>query len=230
MKLSSGALAVFSPVALTDGTKAKIAEMGGQVGYIVALDIEHHIFISEWAKAYPDAKIIGPEGLPEKRAKQKDEKIGQEKFSVVFTKENKRQTKISDEFDADFDYEYADGHGNRELVFFYRPDKTMIEADLLFNLPANEQYSRAPKDEKETTGFASKIFNNVQSPEGDAKWMQRFTWYLAVKDRTSFNESVQTMSQWDFKTIIPCHGDVIEGNGKEIFLKVFEWHLKGSKN
>jgi hypothetical protein len=39
VRLQSGALAVFSPTALTDEVKQKVAEMG-EVKYITALDIE----------------------------------------------------------------------------------------------------------------------------------------------------------------------------------------------
>ena len=39
MRLESGALAVFSPVALTEDVKRKVAEMG-EVKYIAALDNE----------------------------------------------------------------------------------------------------------------------------------------------------------------------------------------------
>ena len=39
MRLQSGALAVFSPVALTDAVKAKVSELG-EVKYIAALDAE----------------------------------------------------------------------------------------------------------------------------------------------------------------------------------------------
>jgi len=39
VRLQSGALAVFSPVALTDDVKAKLATMG-EVKYITASDIE----------------------------------------------------------------------------------------------------------------------------------------------------------------------------------------------
>lgn len=227
VKLTSGNLAVFSPVALTEDTKRKVAEMGNRVEYIVALDIEHHIFISEWKKEYPTAKIIGPEGLPEKRAKQHDLKIGKDKFDVIFTKTHKRETKISQEFDADFDYEYVDGHGNRELVFCWKPEGVLIEADLLFNLPATEQYSRVPEADRKTVGFAARALEGLQNPEGDNKWMKRFNWYVLAKDRASFNDSLGVIEQWDFSTLIPCHGDVLEGNGKEVFRKVFEWHLDG---
>ncbi|POR39286.1 Uncharacterized protein TPAR_00516 [Tolypocladium paradoxum] len=230
VKLTSGTLAAFSPVALTEATKAKVAEMGGKVGYIVALDIEHHIFISEWAKEYPGAKIIGPEGLQEKRDKQQkdDTKIGNDKVDVVFTKANKREVRIGDEFDADFDYEYVDGHANLELVFLYRPERVLIEADLMFNLPAVEQYSRVPEADRKG-GIADRLFQHVQSTAGDATWMKRFNWYLGSKDRASVNESLKAIAAWDFVTLIPCHGDVLEGNGKEVFNKVFKWHLEAKK-
>jgi hypothetical protein len=39
VRLQSGALAVFSPVALTDDVKSKVAELG-EVKYIAALDAE----------------------------------------------------------------------------------------------------------------------------------------------------------------------------------------------
>ncbi len=142
MRLTSGALAVFSPVALTPEVKAKIAELGGTIRYIVAPDIEHHIFVSDWKREFPDAYIIGPEGLPEKRAKSKDDKVGSEDFFKVFEAKTKAAMAITPEFDADFAYEYVDAHMNRELVFFYKPDRALIEADLLFNLPPTEQYSR----------------------------------------------------------------------------------------
>ncbi|RFU78107.1 nuclear qri2 nse4 [Trichoderma arundinaceum] len=181
VKLTSGTLAVFSPVALTEQTKTRITELGSNVGYIVALDYEHHIFISEWAKEYPNAKIIGPEGLPEKRAKQKDPKINNDKFAVVFKKDSKRDVRISEEFDADFDYEYIDGHANKEIVFNYKPEQVLIEADLMFNLPAIEQYSKVPEHQR-PRGFLDKLFRGVQNTAGDATWAKRFNWYLA-KDR-----------------------------------------------
>ncbi|KAH7316524.1 hypothetical protein B0I35DRAFT_479356 [Stachybotrys elegans] len=227
VKLTSGALAVFSPVALTEEAKAKVQEMGGKVEYIVALDYEHHIFITEWATVFPDAKIIGPEGLREKRLGQKDEKIGKEEFAVVFTKDNKRDVKIDPAFDADFDYEYADGHANKEIVFLYKPDRMLIQADLLFNLPATEQYSRMPPSEQQPKGFLSSLFVNLQSPGGDPTWMRRFNWYLAAKDRASLTESVKRIYGWDFVGLIPCHGDVIETDAKAVFHKVFAWHLEG---
>lgn len=50
MRLATGNLAVFSPVALTDTVKQEIASLGGKMGYIVALDQEHHIFLESYHK------------------------------------------------------------------------------------------------------------------------------------------------------------------------------------
>ncbi|KAL2128069.1 hypothetical protein VTI74DRAFT_9761 [Chaetomium olivicolor] len=228
VRLTSGALAVFSPVALTEVTKAKIASLGGDVRYLVATDIEHHIFLSEWAAAYPNAKLVGPEGLPEKRAKANDPKIGKEPFAVVVTKENARSAKIGDDFDADFDMEYVHAHPNRELVFLYKPERVLIEADLMFNLPAVEQYSRVPEEEKSRPGILARFFEGLQTTQGEAMGMKRFLWHaVSRRDRQGFDESVRRIAGWDFDVIVPCHGETIVEGGKGVFEKVFAWHLEG---
>lgn len=223
VRLQSGALAVFSPIALTDDVKAKVSELG-EVKYIAALDQEHHIFLGPWHKQYPNAQVMGPDTLPEKRAKQKDENVP---FAFLFSKSKPVET-ISPEFDAEFDWEYVEAHINKELVFHHKPTRTLIQADLMFNLPAHEQYSKS--DENPTTGIFTKIFTALQNTQGNALWQQRTVWYgTSSSDRNGFAQSIARINKWDFERIISCHGDVIEGNGKGIFEKVFRWHLDLAK-
>lgn len=228
VRLTSGALAIFSPVALTPEVQATLASLGNNLQYIIATDIEHHIFISDWARAFPSARIIGPEGLPEKRSKSTDPMIGKEEFFTVFKAgKDKRQTKVAEDFDRDFEYEFVDAHPNKELVFLYKPDRVLIEADLMFNLPPTEQYSRVPEAEKKE-GVLDRMFSALQSTAGEAKGQRRFIWHAMSRgDRKGFGESIKRIDGWDFTTVIPCHGDTIEGNGKEVFERVFAWHLKG---
>jgi hypothetical protein len=230
VRLSSGALAVFSPVALTPEVKAKLVALGNNLRYIIAPDIEHHIFVSEWKAAFPTAVLIAVDGLPEKRSAQNDPKIGKETFDVVFKPDTKRTTSISAEFDEDFEYEYVNAHANKELVFFYKPDRVLIQADLLFNLPATEQYSRVPEKDRPNPGFLARQFIGLQTTQGDVKGLKRVIWYAFSRgDRPSFNESIKRINAWDFKIIVPCHGDVIEEGAKEAFEKVFDWHINGRK-
>ncbi|KAI9879624.1 MAG: hypothetical protein M1830_007984 [Pleopsidium flavum] len=226
VRLQSGSLAVFSAIALTPEVRETVSSLGGQVRYLIAPDFEHHIFLTQWASAYPSAKLLGPEGLPEKREKSKE--TAGTHFQHVITKSNKNDFKVGPEFDADFDCEYVHSHANKEIVFNYRPDRTLIEADLLFNLPAHEQYSRSGTTA--TAGILTRMFVGLMSAAGPAIWQKRFNWYVAsAMDRSGFNKSIHKIDKFDFDRIIPCHGDVIESGGKGIFRKVFDWHLNAKK-
>ncbi|KAK4499643.1 hypothetical protein PRZ48_010161 [Zasmidium cellare] len=220
VRLATGSVAVFSPVALTD-TVRKETDTLGEVKYLVASDQEHHIFLESWHKAYPTAKILAPETLPSHRDKQNYFKLPQANY-ILFPDKGPAPS-VTPEFDAEFDVEYLPQHPNKELVVNHRPSKTLIEADLLFNLPATEQFSKT--DVSPTSGILTKIFNALQNTRGNAIWQRRFLWY-GVSDRAAFNERVRRIAGWDFERIVPCHGDVIESGGKGIFEKVMEWHLK----
>ncbi|KAI0172654.1 hypothetical protein GGR52DRAFT_572476 [Hypoxylon sp. FL1284] len=233
MRLTSGALAVYSPVALTPETQAKVTEMGGDVRYIIAGDMEHHIFLSEWAKAYPEAKLVGPKGLQEKRAAVKDDaRIGSEAFAFEWDGSNARDAGgPGAEFAADFEVEYVGAHPNKEVVLLFKRDGgVLVQADLLFNLPAAEQYSRVPDAQKSSHGFLNRVFEGANSTAGDAKGVKRFLWYVISRgDRAAFNDSVRRVAAWDFDALVPCHGETVVGGAKALFSKVFEWHLQGHK-
>ena len=146
-------------------------------------------------------------------------------FSVVFAASNKEQTTIDPEFDADFQYEYIPSHVNKEIVFNFKPDRTLIQADLIMNLPATEQFSKS--NDSAETGLPTKMMNSIFTTRGNALGHARFVWYAAsVADRAGFGASVAKIDQWDFDRIIPCHGDVIESGGKQIFRNVMQMFLK----
>lgn len=135
---------------------------------------------------------------------------------------------MDEEFDREFEYEFVDAHPNKELVFFHKASKTLIEADLLFNLPATEQYSRSGIDA--TTGWATKLFNGIQNTRGDAVWQKRMLWYVFSKgDREGFNRSMRRINGWGFENLVPAHGDCVVGDGKGVFEKVMAWHLEGMR-
>jgi hypothetical protein len=108
VKLQTGNVAVFSPVSLTSDVKSKVQTMG-PIKYIIAPDLEHHLMVETWAKEYPEAELIAPEGLPEKHPGLK--------FAHVFTSKAKSDMHISTEFDREFESEYFPMHPNKELVF-----------------------------------------------------------------------------------------------------------------
>ena len=66
IKLSSGDLILYNPTELDAETRAKLSSLG-TVRYIVAPNLVHHMFVAPYAKEFPNAKIIGPEGLQDKK-------------------------------------------------------------------------------------------------------------------------------------------------------------------
>ena len=198
----------------------------GPVKYIIASDIEHHIFLGPWSQEYPDASVIGPEGLPEKR--EADPATRGTKFSHVFTAGNKRDMKISPEFDAEFSYEYFNSHQNRELVFLHKPSGTLIQADLMFNLPATEQYSKTKPFEDPTAGFMNRLFNGLMNTKGNMLWQRRLVWYASGgKDRKGMADSAKVIKGWNYDRVVPCHGDVIETGGKAKVDLLLSWFTEG---
>ena len=147
-------------------------------------------------------------------------------FSFVFSQKNPI-TSIDPEFDSEFEYEFVYAHANKELVFNHKPTKTLIEADLLFNYPSTEQFSKTGVSA--TSGVLTKLFGSLTNTYGNGQ--KRFIWYaVSSGDRAGFSAAVSNINKWDFDRIIPCHGDVVETGGKGIFQKVMEWHLNSKKS
>ena len=196
------------------------------VKYLTALDGEHHIFLESWHKEYPQAKILAPETLPAYRDKQGYFKLPDENWKLFKKSDKPSNLSVDPTFDAEFDMEYVDAHMNKELVFNHKPSRTLIEADLFFNLPATEQFSRT--DLSATSGLLTRFFIALNGTHGDATWQKRFIWYgPSASDRKGFGESMRKIAGWDFDAVVPCHGDVVESGGKGVFEKVMGWFLEG---
>jgi hypothetical protein len=171
VRLATGNLAIFSPIPLSPDVSTTITNLGGNLRYIVAPDIEHHMQLGPYKTAYPSATVIGPEGLREKRAKQGDQDVV---IDYEFTKANRHSLKLPEELAREFEVEYWDGHANQEITFLHKPTRTFIEADLLFNLPAREQYSKTGEDP--TKGIFTKLMLYFTNTKPGHKGQQRFIW------------------------------------------------------
>lgn len=194
------------------------------MSYLIAPDLEHHISLHSWHTAFPTAQIIAPEGLAEKRAGSSTYAKQPIPIASTIKASEKDKIQIDQDFDREFDVELVDAHPNKELVFLHRPSKTLIQADLFFNLPAKEQYSKVSEGPEK--GIFSKFANYLLSTTGEALPQRRFLWYvLTAKDRAGFNRSVKRIASWDFENVIGCHGDAVLGQGKEVFERVMRWHL-----
>ncbi|KZO89969.1 hypothetical protein CALVIDRAFT_551709 [Calocera viscosa TUFC12733] len=205
IKLGSGDVWVLASTQLDDPTKAKLHELG-PVKYIIAADAVHNLFISQFKLEFPEAKCIGVEPLLEKR---KDIT-----WDGAYGKDAP-DTKYG--YEPEIQAHHFPSHVNQDVAFLHAPSKTLIEADLLFNLPAKEQYSKTKSPNSlaiQWSGFGP-----------DSALHKRFG-LLIGKNKDVMRSDVQAVATWDFDRIIPCHGDVIEKDGKKAWTTAYEMLLK----
>ncbi|KNZ50293.1 hypothetical protein VP01_44g1 [Puccinia sorghi] len=239
IKLSNSSVWLLASTPLTDETRQKIDQLG-PVKYIAVADMEHTGFTTQYAEAYPEAKVYGPEGAAKKLGINVHEWTADKDLNPMEYDDRV----LKDEIKA----EYFDGFINKDIAFLHVPSKTLIQADLLFNLPANEQviqdswYHFKPlysKSKESATNFTS-WFGTLKP---DSVFHQRFVYNLAAVNKTpirSMAHSVYKVDQWDFDRIIPwlffpgvvfsfslvsSHGDVIETGGKEAWRKAYKLYF-----
>ncbi|KIY71384.1 hypothetical protein CYLTODRAFT_369527, partial [Cylindrobasidium torrendii FP15055 ss-10] len=205
IKLKKGGVWVLASTPLDVETRAKIDELG-PVKYIVSPDSEHHLFLTEFKKAYPDAKLFAPAAALENHPNKELEADG------VWGKDP-AGTQYG--FEDDIQHCYFSGFINKDVAFLHTPSKTLIEADLLFNLPPTEQYSKS-KDSGKVP-----LIGGL----GPESWLHSVVSSLTGRDKEAMKRDATTVSNWDFDRIIPCHGDVVETGGKEAWRAAFRSFL-----
>ena len=57
--------------------------------------------------------------------------------------------------------------------------------------------------------------------------MKRLIYYIATVDYSLVRRDAKKVAQWHIERIIPCHGDVFEGNGNEAWDSTYAWFLHG---
>jgi len=204
IKLENGDVWVVPSTPLSTETKATLAELG-PVRYLVSPDVEHHFFLEEFKKEYPEAKVIGVEGLIAKKA-------GTLTLDGAYGKDP-IETKYG--FEPEITAHYFAGFKNKDIAFLHAPSKTLITADLIFNLPGTEQYAKVNKNIKVP------IFGTI-TPYGK---VHKFLLGNLAVDATLMAKDAKIVSEWDFERIIMCHGDVIETDGKKAWVEAYSKYL-----
>ncbi|KAJ6572026.1 hypothetical protein B0H19DRAFT_1132239 [Mycena capillaripes] len=207
IKLSNGGVWVIASTPLSPETKAKLDELG-PVQYIIGVNSVHNLYLGEFKKAYPDAKLIAPAAA---LARVSDKTLS---FDGVWGRDPP-ETKYG--FEDDIQACYFPGHKNKDVAFFHPASSTLIEADLIVNLPGTEQYSKS-----EAAGRFP-FYGPLGKPYG---WIQSKFAAAQVEDPIAMKRDAKTVADWDFSRIIPCHGDVIETDGKLVWREAYKSYLE----
>jgi Domain of unknown function (DUF4336) len=119
IRLNDGRILLHSPVPLERDLRSAVENLG-QVAALIAPNLFHHQFLSEWRSAFPEAKAFCTRGLAAKRS--------DIKFDCVL------EDVSPPEWRGQVDQLLVKGipeYG--EVVFFHRPSRTLVVSDIVFN-------------------------------------------------------------------------------------------------
>ncbi|KAF2132491.1 hypothetical protein P153DRAFT_413990 [Dothidotthia symphoricarpi CBS 119687] len=211
IRLHDNRMLLINPIQLSNSVREKLIQLGGV--HLVAADLGHHMYIGEYLKVWPDATTIGVPGLEGKR---KDVK-----WDFIYSEKNRSPEKVLG-FAEDMETVLFEGFITYCVAWYHKPTKTLVQADLMMNLPCTEQYKPSSSEQD----IFSREFAKRAHPR--SVWFKRLIYYIASVDYQLMRRDAKRVAEWDVESIIPCHGDVLEADGNRAWAQTYEWFLQGS--
>jgi hypothetical protein len=203
IRFTNGELAVISPIEIDDKTTEQLNHLGN-VKYIIAPNLFHHLFLSKFKAYYPQAKVYAvsglkikiPEILIDQALDDNDEIILGELEYLLF---EGLQTFLP-----------SGASDLNEYVFFHAESQTLILTDTAFYFDESSPM---------TTQLLFKMMG------GYKKLRPSLLEQLGTQDQEKVKQSVQKVLRWDFKRVIVAHGNIVEHDAKKQFKEGYEWFL-----
>ncbi|KAL6702929.1 hypothetical protein ACN47E_000771 [Coniothyrium glycines] len=208
VRLHDNRILLLNPIPLDPSVHDKLNSLGGV--HLIAADLGHHMYVQEYLHTWPSAKALGVPGLDNKRQ--------DIKWSFIY---NDWRAPPEQHFDFAHDIETVlfQGFITYAVAWFHKPSQTLIQSDLMMNLPCTEQYTPSSAHQ----GPGSRAFANRAHPR--SVWAKRLVYHIATVDFTLMRRDAKRVAEWEIQRIIPCHGDVIERGGNEAWATLYEWYL-----
>jgi hypothetical protein len=116
---------VHSPIALTPPLRRRLEELG-RVRHVLAPNLDHYLFVRDFAHAYPDARLYAAPGVAAKLP------------AVAFDVGLEYPATVADWDDTVGQVYFRSSDTLQELILFHRATRTLITADLSFNIQSSD--------------------------------------------------------------------------------------------
>ncbi len=164
----------------------------GQPGWLLEVMLRHDTFSKQGRQAFPGIPFLAPQGF--------SEVVGFPTEPLIPAPANWGDELLLLALEGI--------PSMQEHVVFHRASRTLIVADLLFNFgPEASAWTR----------FLVRCAVGRQHHPGMSRPFR-----MAIKDQAAFQQSVKTLTSWDFDRIIVGHGEVIETDGHHKLVKALK--------
>lgn len=197
IELGEGALFVHSPVQISEASLLKALD--GEVKYIVSPNKLHSLFLEDWKKMFPKAKLYAPPGLTSK--------LPEVSFYKKLTDEPEPQwQKILKQKVVRGSWFMS------EVVFFHEPSATLILGDLIEN------------HNPMRLGWLYRAIGSamdILAPKGTTARIFRWTFFR----RKEVRQDLQEILSWNAKRVVVNHGPIVETGAQKFLRNAFQWAL-----
>jgi Domain of unknown function (DUF4336) len=195
-RLADGAVWIWSPVALSEELAREVQALG-PVRHIVSPNALHHLFLGEWARRWPEARLYAPPGLARKERELRfDAQLGD---------------RPSPFWAADIDQVVFRGSfALEEVVFFHRPSRTAIVGDLVQRHDASSV--------RGWKGLALRLDGLV----GERGSTPR-EWRASFLRRGPARAARATVIGWGAERLLVAHGQCARHGASQILASALAW-------
>jgi hypothetical protein len=195
IRLADGSLFVHSPVHLDDEIRTTLDRIG-PVQHVVAPNRFHHLYVADYRRNYPEAKLYAAPGLETKRRDLH--------FDAILTDDAPAAWR------GQIDPLVFRGFSPlNETVFFHRASRTVLFTDLLFNMT-------------HTDSALTRIVLSLDGGFGGPGVARTFRLLMRMHKRTVM-ESLAGILKWDFDRMTLAHGDIVERGAKAVLQDAYSF-------
>ncbi|WP_174801516.1 DUF4336 domain-containing protein [Martelella limonii] len=195
IRLSDETLLLWSPVATSQELMREVGARGTPK-FLVAPNTLHHVFLPDWAQAFPDCAVLGPRALAQKRP------------DIAFSGSLEA---AAGHWPGELDVVVLDG--NRimtETVFFHHASRTAIFTDLI------QHFERGW-----FRGWRG-LVARMDAMEGCEPAVPR-KFRVAFTDRSATRQKVDVILGWPTEQVLFAHGAPVRREAKAFLERAFRW-------
>jgi len=196
IQLEDGSFWLHSPTKFNLETYNEIKEKGN-ISYLVTPSLMHNLFVMDWKEHELLSQLVAPKHV--------------KKVSVDFYFDDITNEDLNKLFNDEISGVPINGMPMlQEYAFIHHRSKTLILTDLAFNF-------------KNVSSSWTKIFLQLYGAYN--KFGPTITIRTLIRDKKAFRNSLDKILEFDFDRIIVSHGEIVETNGRSVFVNAFQKYL-----